>query len=112
MSWRGSGLRAWLFQRLSALYLAGFLIYLLVAWLICTPSNYIEWRAWMGAPIMGLATTLFFISLLVHAWVGVRDVVFDYVKPFAVRFVLLVALGSGLLSIGIWAVKVLLMGSL
>ena len=35
---------------------------------------------------MSLATAVFFVALLAHSWVGVRDVIMDYVHPVALAF--------------------------
>jgi len=107
-----SGLKAWLLQRVSAVYLAGFLVYFLIMMLTCAPQTYTDWRVWMSSTSMALATTLFFFALLSHAWVGMRDVLIDYVKPFALRLTLLIFLAVGLLVMGLWVVRILLTGGL
>lgn len=103
------GLKAWLVQRVSAVYLAGFLVYFLLYLLLAGPHSYAEWSAWMGSGAMSLATALFFVALLAHAWVGIRDVLLDYIKPFALRLSLLVLLALALLLMGLWVIKVLFM---
>ncbi len=105
-----SGLKAWLLQRVSAVYLAGFLIYFLVTMLVCVPQSYADWSDWMSSTPMALATTLFFIALLSHAWVGMRDVLLDYVKPFVLRLSFLILLAVGLLLMALWVIRILLMG--
>lgn len=37
---------------------------------------------------MKMLTFLAFVSLTYHAWIGVRDIWMDYVKPVAVRLTL------------------------
>jgi succinate dehydrogenase / fumarate reductase membrane anchor subunit len=37
---------------------------------------------------MRVATLLFAASLAWHAWVGVRDIIMDYIKPTGLRLVL------------------------
>lgn len=106
-----SGLNAWLLQRISAVYLAGFLVYFLVSLLTCAPQSYADWSGWMSSSTMALATTLFFIALLSHAWVGMRDVLLDYVKPFALRLTLLILLAVGLLVMALWVIRILLTGA-
>lgn len=112
MSVGGSGYNAWLIQRVSAIYMALFLIYFVGGWLVCAPQEYADWKAWMGSLPMALATSVFFIAILGHAWVGMRDVLIDYVKPAAIRFVLLMGLALSLIVLGLWVIKVLLMGNL
>lgn len=112
MSWRASGFRAWLLQRLSAAYLALYFVYFFLAVLIAPPAGYAQWHGWMTSLPMALATSLFFLALLIHAWVGMRDVLIDYVHPFWVRFILLAGLALALLAMGLWVLRVLLVGTL
>jgi len=107
VSHRGGGLRAWLLQRLSAVYMAVFMLYLLLTFAVAAPNTYGEWHDWMGNPWMGLASALFFAALLMHAWVGMRDVVMDYVHPTALRLSALSLVALGLAACGLWILRVL-----
>jgi succinate dehydrogenase / fumarate reductase membrane anchor subunit len=107
-----TGLRAWVVQRVSAIYLAIFLVYAVAALLLAPPVGYAEWRAWLGAPAMGVATLLFFVALLLHVWVGLRDILIDYVPLTALRVTLLSAVGFGLVACGLWAAQILFMARL
>ena len=108
MSWRASGLRAWVLQRISAGYLALFSILVAWRWLPDPPGSYEEWRDWLADPWISVAFLLFFASLLLHSWIGIRDVLIDYVQPFAVRLTFLTVTGVGLVSCGLWALQVVL----
>lgn len=112
MSWRASGLRAWLLQRVSAVYLAAYFIYVAAVVVVAPPQNHLQFQSWMSSLPMALATSLFFLALLAHAWVGMRDVLIDYVKPFSLRLILLTLLAASLLSLGLWALRVVLMGAI
>jgi succinate dehydrogenase / fumarate reductase membrane anchor subunit len=57
----------------------------------------------MSNPAISVAAAVFFAALLLHAWVGFRDVIVDYVHPLAFRLSMLALLGSGLLAIGLWS---------
>lgn len=103
-------MKAWLLQRLSAVYMAVFLVYFIAVLLFFSPHSYDEWQGWMRSTPMALATTLFFVALLAHAWVGMRDVFLDYLKPFPLRLVLLNLLALGLIIMALWVVRVLLTG--
>ena len=102
-----TGLRAWVVQRISAIYLAIFLVYAIAVLLLAPPAGYAEWHAWLGAPAMGVATQLFFVALLLHVWVGLRDILIDYVPVTALRVALLSAVGLGLVACGLWAAQIL-----
>jgi len=103
-----SGLSEWLLQRLSALYLAGFTVWLVVWLAIVAPTDYIAWKSWLAAGGVRLAFALFFLSVLVHAWVGMRSVFLDYLRPLWVRTVAQMLLAFGLLALAFWAAQILL----
>ncbi|MGD8568790.1 MAG: succinate dehydrogenase, hydrophobic membrane anchor protein [Gammaproteobacteria bacterium] len=109
MSWSDSaGLRAWVIQRLSAVYLALFTLYALTSFLLRDSNRYDQWLEWISHPVNNIATGLFMLSLLLHAWVGARDIVLDYIKPFGFRMFKLAALMLFLVAMGLWGLKVLL----
>ena len=103
-----SGLRAWLWQRLSAITLLGFLVFLFAHLLLGGPHTYHAWRTWVLGPWTRIAFVVFFAALLVHIWVGVRDVLLDYVHPFALRMTALAVLAVSLLATAAWAGAILL----
>jgi len=111
MSWQMSGLKAWLLQRVTAVYIALFMVYFFGSLLFCSPNGYTEWQSWMGSRGMAIGTSLFFLAVIGHAWVGVRDVIIDYVHPFPVRLGALIAVAVGLLAMALWVVRILLTGS-
>lgn len=102
------GFRAWLLQRLTAAFLVIGSI-LLIILVLCPPANGHEsWKAWMERPFTIIAIGLFSASLALHAWVGVRDVIIDYVHPLGLRLTALTLLGIYLLGNLIWLLWILL----
>lgn len=101
------GLGEWLVQRLSALYLAGFLVWLVVDF--STFADYPAWKAWFGGNAVRLVFALFFLNLWVHAWVGLRSVFLDYLKPFWLRFITQSLAALALLALAFWAAQILLL---
>ena len=53
------------------------------------------------------ATLLFVAGLLWHAWVGMRDILMDYVKPVGLRLALQVADDRWLVGYAGWAIQIL-----
>ncbi len=101
------GLRDWLIQRITAVVMAlGTLA--LVGYLILHP--YPGYNGWTGLfaslPVRSFAL-LFLLSLFYHAWIGVRDIVMDYVKPAGVRLVIHTLVVLTLLMYTIWSVQIL-----
>ena len=104
-----TGLRAWLVQRISAVYMLLFILFLLLHLLVDPPHDYLAWRDWIRSPGVSIAAFVFFAALLMHAWVGVRDVLMDYVHPLALRVSALALLGFSLTAIAAWVVRILLL---
>ncbi len=105
-----SGLGEWLAQRLTALYMAGFGVFALVYLLISPPPNYAHWQAWFSGGVVRIALVLFFFSALTHAWIGLRSVYMDYVRPAWLRFSVLFLTLLALLAQGVWVGNILLWG--
>lgn len=104
-----TGLRAWVAQRLSAIYMAVFILLMLGLFIIFPPADYTAWRELMGQTAVSVALLLFYVSLLIHAWVGVRDILIDYVQWQAVRLLLLALFGFMLVASGLWLLEVMLL---
>jgi succinate dehydrogenase / fumarate reductase membrane anchor subunit len=101
------GLRDWLLQRLTAVVMALYTVGLAACVLVRPPVSYADWRALFTGPFMRLATLFFVAALLYHAWVGMRDIVMDYVKPTGIRLGLQTVIGGVLLLYLIWAASIL-----
>jgi succinate dehydrogenase / fumarate reductase membrane anchor subunit len=102
-----TGLRAWIWQRISAVYLLAFVIYALIRITSLGPMSYEQWRAWLMSPLMNGATVLFFLLLLLHVWIGVRNVLLDYVHPLAWRTTALALVNMLLIAQAVWVVRIL-----
>jgi succinate dehydrogenase / fumarate reductase membrane anchor subunit len=101
------GLKDWLAQRITALVLAAYTLILLVT-LLATPTlDYGSWAAIFGSGWMKVCTVLALISLSWHAWIGVRDIYMDYIKPTGFRLLLQVLTILALVGYACWAVIIL-----
>jgi succinate dehydrogenase / fumarate reductase membrane anchor subunit len=101
------GLRDWLSQRVTAVLMALFTVVLLVQLLLPGPLGYDRWAGIFAAQWMKVLTFVVIVSLSWHAWVGVRDIWMDYVKPVGVRLALQVFTIVWLVGCAGWAVQVL-----
>lgn len=104
---RAYGLKAWLAQRFSAVYMAAYLLFFLFRLSAVTPHGFSAWRAFMTSPLMSVSTLLMFGFLLVHAWVGMRDVAMDYLHSFKVRLTVLSLIAACLIAMGTWLLLVI-----
>ena len=108
MSLQAQGMRAWLLQRLTAIFIAIYSLSLIVWVVRNVPVSYSPWYALFSHPLMIIATVIFYLSVLIHAWVGMRDIMVDYVKPSSVRFVFLTGLALFLLVMTTWLLLIVI----
>jgi succinate dehydrogenase / fumarate reductase membrane anchor subunit len=102
------GMRDWLSQRVTACLMALFTVVLLVQVLFSKgPLGYDSWAGIFAPQWMKVLTFVLLVALGWHAWVGVRDIWMDYIKPAALRLVLQVATIVWLVGCMGWAVQVL-----
>lgn len=105
MSRSASGLKAWLVQRVTAVYIGLFLTYLVLHLALHPPADYAQWSAWVARPWVSLGFLLCIPLLLAHAWVGIRDVLMDYVKPLGARVGAMAAFALVFMASGLWALQ-------
>ena len=101
------GLKDWLVQRVTALIMAVYTLLFATICLVCCPTGYSDWVAIFQPLWMRFATLLFFFSLFWHAWIGVRDIYMDYVKPTALRLALQIVTVLLLILYALWAVQIM-----
>ena len=102
------GMRDWLSQRVTAVLMAVFTVVLLLQLLFVQgPIGYDAWAGIFSAQWMKVLTFVVVVSLAYHAWVGMRDIWMDYVKPVGLRLVLQVATIGWLVGCAGWAVQVI-----
>ena len=101
------GLGSWLAQRITAVVMAVYSVILLVVFMTGQPITYGVWKDLFAHGWMRVATLLFAVSLVWHAWVGVRDIVMDYARHDGLRLglqVITILLLAGYLG---WTVQIL-----
>jgi succinate dehydrogenase / fumarate reductase membrane anchor subunit len=101
------GLRGWLTQRISAVVMAVYTLVMLAALVAVRPQGYAGWKAFMSQGWLRIGTLLFFFGLVLHAWVGMRDILMDYVKPTGIRLGLQVVVIVILAAYAAWAAQIL-----
>jgi succinate dehydrogenase / fumarate reductase membrane anchor subunit len=80
-------------QRITATILAVYTLILIIGVLFMPAFTYENWKALFSfdlftLPVGQMLAMLAFLSLAWHAWIGVRDIWMDYVKPVGVRILL------------------------
>lgn len=100
------GLRDWMIQRVSAIFMAVYSI-ALILYIVCHPGlSFAEWHSLFAAPWMKIATILFTLALIWHAWIGVWTILTDYVKPFVLRSVINTLVLFMLAACFVWGVLI------
>ncbi len=101
------GLRDWLIQRITAAVMAVCGL-ALAGYLLLQPRlNYDVWTGLFSGQTVRTFTLLFLLSVFYHAWIGIRDIVMDYIKSAGIRLVMHVLVILTLLLYAIWAVQIL-----
>ncbi len=107
MSYQAKGLQAWLYQRLTGAFMALYIIYFIWVISFSESMTYMLWLEWFSHPLMNTATGLFIIHLAVHAWVGMRDIVLDYVPNDSLRLLILACISFFLIIISLGMLRIL-----
>lgn len=104
----GYGFRDWLAQRVTAVLMALFTVIVLAQVIFSSgPIGYDQWAGIFAAQWMKVLTFCVILAMLMHVWVGIRDIWMDYIKPVGVRLVLHVASIVWLVGCAGWAIQVL-----
>lgn len=104
------GLSAWLQQRITAIIMLAvavvFLGFILVM-AVKIDANIASWQAVFNCTVVKIIVQLFFAAMLLHAWVGMRDLWMDYIQCTAVRVTLHSLTLLWLLASLIYSIKVI-----
>ena len=102
------GLRDWLAQRVTGLLMALFTVVVLAQVLFTKGAmGYDKWAGIFSTQWMKALTFCVIIALLYHAWIGMREIFMDYIKPALVRLALQVFSIVWLVACAGWAIQVL-----
>ena len=97
----------WLAQRVTALIMAVYTLLLLGIALYHGGIGYPLWQALFAHSAFRIVTLLFGLALLWHAWIGVRDIWMDYVKPVGMRLALEALTLLALVAYVGWTIQIL-----
>lgn len=101
------GLKDWLAQRVTAVLMTLYLIMLTGVLFVAAPQDYAAWKGMFSHQWMRIATFVFFICVFWHAWVGMRNILMDYVHPTAIRLTVQIAVVTVLLFYWVWTAEIL-----
>ncbi|MFN8769921.1 MAG: succinate dehydrogenase, hydrophobic membrane anchor protein [Neisseriaceae bacterium] len=87
----GYGFNSWLQQRITAIImLVVSLVFIGLVCVLATSVNasFSSWQGLFNYTFTKIIVQLFFIALLIHTWVGVRDIWMDYIQNNALKLTL------------------------
>lgn len=102
------GIRDWLAQRVTGVLMAVFTLVVLAQVIFSRGEiGYDKWAGIFASQPMKMLTFATIVGLVYHVWVGMREVLMDYVKPVGVRLVLQILVIVWLIGCAGWAIQVL-----
>ena len=101
------GVKDWLAQRVTAIVMAVYTVVLLVMFLTGQNFTYEGWAGLFAKQWFKLFSLVTLFGLFYHAWVGIRDIWMDYIKPAGVRLLLQLATILWLIACAAWTVQIL-----
>lgn len=109
-----SGLSDWLLQRVSALIMSAYLIFI-VGFFVLNPSpSYEQWSGLHSSLAMRIFSLLTILSIAAHAWIGIWCVLTDYItvrligpKATPIRMFLQLAMIAVILFYVVWTLDIL-----
>ena len=101
------GLRDWAVQRVTGVIVAVYTVFLLVVLAAQPALDFITWRSVFTHTWMRVPTFVCLLAIYFHAWVGMRDILMDYIKPTTLRLCLMVIVVVALIAYTVWTVQIL-----
>ena len=101
------GIRDWLMQRVTAVVIALYVLGLLGVLLTNPALTVAQWQNLFTYSWVKLATFVALISVFLHAWVGMRDIIMDYIQPTGIRLGLQVVVIVALVCYTGWGIEIL-----
>ena len=102
-----SGLYDWMMQRISALVLSVYSIFI-IGYLLLNPDlTYEQWSGLFETTSMRIFSLLALLSVGIHSWIGLWSVSTDYIKATGVRFFFQSLCGLVMSIYVVWGIQVL-----
>lgn len=102
-----NGLKDWLVQRVSAVILAAYVLFVM-AYLIGHPHlDFDHWAGLFANGYMRIFTLMALLSLIAHAWVGMWTIFTDYIHNGLIRGVLQVLMILAFVIYFFWCIGIL-----
>ncbi len=107
MSNSPTGLREWIIQRVSALYMAAYIIFLFIYLLVHPHLDYQDWSSFFRCPWVQVLSLIFVVGMVWHAWIGIWTVITDYIKIPCIRMIVQLAVIFALFVYLFWSIAII-----
>lgn len=101
-----NGVHDWLLVRASAIIMTLYVLYILGFVVMSDTLTYEIWRGFFASSVTKVFTLLTLFSILMHGWIGMWQVLTDYVKHLATRLLLQMAIVVALFVYAIYGTVV------
>ncbi|WP_130834416.1 succinate dehydrogenase membrane anchor subunit [[Erwinia] mediterraneensis] len=101
-----NGIQDWLLLRASAILITLYALYILGFVVMTDTLTYEIWRGFFASSFTKVFTLLTLFSILIHGWIGMWQVLTDYVKHLAVRLIVQLVIVVALLAFAIYGTVV------
>lgn len=102
-----SGVSDWIIQRVSAVILAVYIVFVVGYVIVKSPVNYEQWVALFSCTVFKVFTLLMLLSLIAHAWIGLWTIATDYLHHAGVRFLFLLICALTVFVYLVWGIIIL-----
>lgn len=102
-----NGVSDWLLQRLSAVVLAAYTVFIIGYFLLHPDLTYVQWSGFFEGTCVRIFSLLSLIALGAHAWVGLWTVSTDYIKPTGLRLLFQSAVVIAIFVYVVWGIQIL-----
>lgn len=102
-----TGLRDWLVQRVSAIILAAYFIFLMAFIVVHPQLQFVTWQSLFANPLVRVFSLLALLSLITHSWVGIWTVLTDYINCAWIRLLLEIIMILALICYLVWGIAIL-----
>ncbi|OGT31141.1 MAG: succinate dehydrogenase, hydrophobic membrane anchor protein [Gammaproteobacteria bacterium RIFCSPHIGHO2_12_FULL_35_23] len=106
MSTNTKGLRDWIIQRVSAIYLGLYATFLFVYLIVHPDLTYQVWQNLFTLFWFRVASILLFGCLVLHTWIGLWTVITDYIKLPIIRMIVQLLIIFSLIIFFIWGIEI------
>lgn len=101
------GISDWLVQRVTALLVGAYTIFILIYFFTNRPIYFAQWHGIFHLTFMKIFSFMVLLSIVWHAWIGLWTVFTDYVKCTGLRLTLEIAVILLLVGYLSWGFEIL-----